>query len=476
MTHPGGTARLSAALLAALLLFSAPSLNAQDDAGEPFREEEEEYPRYRLGAEVRTHYRDSDSAKFPVPFPFLPSMLPPGETRASVETVEAGEHVEVSVVTVEGTMEWREDLAAKVKVDFIDRYDRNPTSEDRETDIDEAWVRYGREAEPAEVPERRGWYAKLGKFGKFERQDDRLLESYGLVSTSFNRMEDIGLELGFDLTRNLYLKASFTQGNPVFFRDPNVLAGDNGTSIFDGSVPNPVSEIKTGLPILYDADVDKIDFKNPELGVGLGWRWSSESGFVAFDVLVWGYERKLADEAELSNTFYGGDLDLLLGPDLSFLGLPPDMFALPVTDNDKREIGANLWLYVGGFSLFTQYVDQDLAGLDRTGFEIEATWTFDLPVFWTIGGRQIFPWIAPAVRFSELDPKFGIGPSGQYPAPSVIWDWEKIDIGLRFAVIDELDITVEWQDNTFVRLGREESNDEFLITLTLALEKAWPRL
>ncbi len=62
-----------------------------------------------------------------------------------------------------------------------------------------------------------------------------------------------------------------------------------------------------------------------------------------------------------------------------------------------------------------------------------------------------------------------------FPAPSVIWDWEKIDVGLRFAVVDEVVLTVEWQDSTFVRLGRDESNDEFLLTLALALDRTWPR-
>ena len=31
---------------------------------------------------------------------------------------------------------------------------------------------------------------------KFERQNDRHLESYGLVSTAFNRFEDFGVEAG----------------------------------------------------------------------------------------------------------------------------------------------------------------------------------------------------------------------------------------------------------------------------------------
>jgi hypothetical protein len=452
---------LRTALLVLLLLEPA-ALAAQDDEAM-----EEELPRYRLGFEVRAHYRDSERARFPVPFPFTPEMLPPGQTQGFMETVEAGRHTDLSVITVHGSAQWREDLAARVKIDFIDRYDRNPTSEDREVDVDEAWLRFGREAAPAEVPERGGAYVKLGKFGKFERQDDRHLESYGLMATAFNFLEDVGVEVGLDFGRHLYAKVSYSQGNPLFFRDPNALAGDNGTSVFDprNGVVNPVSEIKTGFPIFYDADVDEIDFEHPELGAGVGWRWSSPSGFAAFDVLAWGYTRELAAEADLHNTFYGGDLDLLLGPG--------NLTPLPVSGDEKQEAGANLWLYVGGFALFGQYVDQDLAGLDRTGYEVETSYVFDLPLLWAVGGRQLFPWVSLAVRYSELDPDFRLHPN--YPAPSVVWDWEKIDAGVRLAVVRGLEVTVEWQDNTFVRLGRDESNDEFLVTLALSLERRWPR-
>ena len=40
-----------------------------------------------------------------------------------------------------------------------------------------------------------------------------------------------------DLGRHVYVKVSATQGNPVFIRDPNALAGDNGTPVFRR--PNP---------------------------------------------------------------------------------------------------------------------------------------------------------------------------------------------------------------------------------------------
>ena len=82
---------LRTALLVLLLLEPA-ALAAQDDEAM-----EEELPRYRLGFEVRAHYRDSERARFPVPFPFTPEMLPPGQTQGFMETVEAGRHTDLSV-------------------------------------------------------------------------------------------------------------------------------------------------------------------------------------------------------------------------------------------------------------------------------------------------------------------------------------------------------------------------------------------
>ena len=142
-------------------------------------------------------------------------------------------------------------------------------------------------------------------------------------------------------------------------------------------------------------------------------------------MLVWGNQRKLADRVTIDGTFYGGDLDILSAP-------APDVETgdFAVTDDDKREAGGNVWLYLGGFSFFGQYVDQKLAGLPRTGLEGEVAWRFDLPLVWAVRGRQLFPSIAPSVRYSKLDNSFrnpaadaepelrlGLGEDRRRPAP-----------------------------------------------------------
>ncbi len=80
----------------------------------------------------------------------------------------------------------------------------------------------------------------------------------------------------------------------------------------------------------------------------------------------------------------------------------------------------------------------------------------------------MLPYVQPAVRYSELDPDFVGDP--RYPAPSVWWDWQKLDLGLRLGLVEGLDLTVEWNLAEFVRGGREERTDEFLATVRWELD------
>lgn len=454
---------------ASLLLASAPltAALAQEAPDASVAEEQAEaaprQPRLRFSVEAKAQFRDSDENAYPSPPRTQPtalqgsasglgSLVAPVHTSASLATVNEGSHLELSTVTLYADAEWGGALVMHAKIDVVDLYDRNPTSSDHNVDVDEAWIRFGREAGPAELPERPGAYLKVGKFPKFERQNDRHLESYGLVSTAFNRFEDSGLEVGADLGRYLYLKASLTQGNPVFIRDPNALAGDNGTTTAN-------SRLGSGIPLLYDAEVEDLDLDGDlEVGAGLGMRWENASRSSAFDLLVWGYRRKLANTVALNGTIYPGDLDFLNGPITST--------PLPLTDDDKQELGGNLRLHFGGFSFFGQYVDQELGGLKRRGFEGEVAWTFELPVVWGVGGSQLFSYLAPAVRYSKLEPEFA-GGSVLFPYPSVRAEWEKIDFGLRLGILDDIDLTIEYADHQFtiVSDGSEGENNELLATL-----------
>jgi len=448
------------ALLSASALLPCPVGAQQPVAG---ASEDQDAPverdgRIHLGIEAKTHYRHSAANRFPVNFPFTPDMLPPGQSRGSIATVDPGDHLELSVLTLFADVRWGEAVQAHAKVDLYDLYDRNPTSGDRKVDVDEAWIRFGRESLPAVPADGFGGYVKVGKFAKMERQNDRHLESYGVVSTAFNRFEDLGLEVGVDLGRFVYLKGSLTQGNPLFFRDPNALAGDNGTDVFRR--PNPDPTLKSGIPVIYDAEVEGLDTDGDlEVGAAAGVRWEGAAARNAFDVMVYGYRRKLADTVELEGTFYGGDLDFLRGPG--------NQFPYPaLAGDDKEEMGANLWLYLGPLSVFGQYVDQEVASLPRTGYEAEVAWAFDLPLRWAVGGRQLFPFIQPAVRYSMLENDFA-NPAVT-PFPSGAWDWEKIDVGIRLGILPGIDLTAEYAANTFERATGDGTNDETLVTLRWA--------
>lgn len=412
-----------------------------------------------FGVEIKGHVRNSKAATFPIPFPFPPEFLRPGETRGSLNTVDPGEQYEVSRVSFFLQANFHENLQGFLKIDTIDLYDRNPTSGDQQVDVDEVWLRYGSEPDSDTVPERGGFYAKFGKFGAFERQDDRTLESYGLIATAFNRFEDAGLELGLDLGSHFYLKSSYTSGNPVFFRDPNALAGDNGLpgDVF-GVDNNP--RYGSGFLIFYDAEVEWRDLQldDGELSLAAGFRLGRPEGNYTANFMAFYRERELQDSVNLTGTVYGGDLDTLLGADEAGI-----TGGLPLLDREKTEAGANLWLYLDKAVVFAQYVDQEIAGLPRKGYEVEASYAFQLPLFWAVNDRQLFSQIIPAVRFSHLDPEFS-GNARLFPTPSVWWEWKKWDFGLVTQIHSNLSLSLEYADNRFKRLGVFEQADEFLAT------------
>lgn len=440
-------------------LWGADDPPAQPAGGPDDKPAEEErsalLPKLTFGFEGRANFRHSDEYKFPVKFHFDPDMLPVGQSQAFEETVNSGSHFEVSKLILTVDAAWSDSILAHGRLDFIDLYDRNPTSSGKQTDVKEVWLRFGRETDPGLLPAGSGAYLKIGKFPKFERQNDRHLESYGVVSTAFNRFNDAGVELGVDLGRHLYLKGTLTEGNPVFLRDPNALAGDNGTPAFLRQNPDPT--LKSGIVILYDTEVN--DFSSSghlQTGGALGLRFADPGGKNAFDVMAFAYQRKLADGAEHDGSFYLGDLQILRGP----FNRDP----LPIRGDQKRDAGGNLRLYLGGFSLFGQYVDEQLAGLPRKGLEGEVAWTFDLPLAWAVAERQLFPSVQPVVRYSKLTNDFRGNPLSA--APSFAWDWTKIDAGIRLGIVAGIDLTAEYSKNDFVLAsGAVEHENEFLATL-----------
>jgi hypothetical protein len=410
-------------LVAAAVLFAAIPLQAQSRTDGWFWKEK---------VEVRGNYRDSHEQKFQLKFGFKPIMLPVGQQFGFMETVNAGRHVELSVVDLHLDVGYRDYFLAHAKIRGVDKYKQNPTSTDRKFDADELYLRFGVKPENLERPARSSIFLQAGKAPKMERQQFRLLESYGLAATSFNRLEDVQVMVGGTVGRSFYWRYQVSTGNPFFFRDPNALAGDNGIPAL--MHPNPDPRLKSGFPILYNTKVDSVFLETQHLqrGEGLGYRWQREDQSAGIDVLLFHYRRNMVDEERLFGTFYGGDIDFLLGP---------GGFNLPISGRRKEEFGGRVYSEWRGLTTIAQFTKQSVAGLHRQGYELEAGYEIPLTFSPMFRGHQLFPFIQPALRTSGLKNRFR-GPR-EYPAPSVWWNWTKFDYGVRVGLIEGTDLTIE---------------------------------
>jgi hypothetical protein len=377
--------------------------------------------------EIRADYRWSDDERHPTPFPFTPQQF--------MTTPDPGSHVELNVADVQLDLEYGNLFAARAKVHGQGLHRRNPTSTDRKIDTDELYVRIGPNPEFLERPDGTTFFVQAGKFPKMERQPIRLLESYGLAATSFNRFEDIQVLTGGTVGRSFYWRFQAANGNPLFMRDPNALAGDNGTP---GALVIPrTSQFGSGFPILYNAETEDYFFKTAhvQLGEALGYRWQRQNETLGFDLIVFHYQRELADEVELTGTKYGGDLDLLGVTEAEVHLGTAARTLLPISGNRKEETGARLYSEWHSATVIAQYTTQKVAGLGRDGWELEAGYRIPL----TLGPIES---IQPAVRVSAIDNHFNSHP--QFPAPSLRWDWRKYDAGIRIGLKHGLDVTAEY--------------------------------
>ena len=331
-------------------------------------------------------------------------------------------------------------------------YRRNPTGEDRKVDADEAWIRIGDNPLFLDRPSGTSVFLQLGKMPHVERQPIRLLESYGLAATAFNRFEDVQAVLGGSVGRNLYWRVVGANGNPLYFRDPNALAGDNGIS--ELLQPNPDPHLKSGFPILYNTETEDYFFKTHhfQFGQGLGYKWQNDAQTFGFDAIAFHYRRKMVFEDHLTGTFYGAELDLLDGPD--GFGV-----SLPVSGNKKEETGARVYVEWRKLTSTMQYTKQHVAGLGRTGWEGELGYRVDLP-----GGSSVMP----VVRVSGLTNDFRAKADKRYPAPSVWWPWTKIDYGIRIGLPKSTDLTIEHAKNN-IGAPIKVRPDETLVTVRVRI-------
>jgi hypothetical protein len=437
------------------VLCAAARAGAQEPTPSPEPEPEpaEQGPRFHLGGEVKTHFRSSKAVEVLDEFPFPPSFRPNNDASIQIflRTVSAEPSFELSTATLRGEGELVSGVAAKVEVHFSDLYNRNPTSSDDRVFVREAWLRVGPRPDPLQEAHGSSAYVLAGVAPRFSKPLTRRLESYGLWSTAVGRFEQPQIQLGGLLGGHVYWRAMAGNGNPLFFRDPNALAGDNGTAERQPGNVNPIYQ--SGFPILYDAKPQDLNPSGTfEWGGGLGLRASGEHA--AVDVLGWYFKRDLQEVVRLRGTSYSGDLKLLRGV----------FFALPFSGNEKREAGANVEARLRGGRLFFQFVDQEIANLPRRGWEGELAWRLPLNGLFLAGESPVGNWLQPVVRVSKIDNRFAT--PREYPAPSVGWDWTKVDLGLRIGLVREVDVTAEYTLNSMTLLdGTKAHPDELLITL-----------
>src|SRR5258708_14663945 len=155
---------------------------------------------------------------------------------------------------------------------------------------------------------------------------------------------------------------------------------------------------------------------------------------MGFDAIVFHYRRTMAAEDHLTGTFYGADLDFLEGP----TGFN---ISLPIHGNRKEETGARIYSELKDLTTTIQYTKQLVAGLHREGYELETGYKVPFAFGPTVHGDRLFQYVQPTVRFSGLVNRFK-GPK-TFVAPSVWWNWTKLDYGFRVGLAKNVDITAE---------------------------------
>jgi hypothetical protein len=445
-------------LVIALDASRAPAQDAPPSPSPPGPSPAAEPQPFRLWGEVKTNLRHSPAVQTRVFTPTAPgpfTFTPTGFQR----TPDAGTALELQNVSLIGEGDLGIGVAAKVELHVLDLYNRNPTSSDHRLFVRQAWIRFGQKADALTGAGESRLYVLAGVAPRFSKPTARALESYGMWLTAVGRFEMPQLQIGGALGRHAYWRAQVGKGNPLYYRDTNVLAGDNGTRPEGTLTPSPTYE--TGFPIFYDAKIDELDTHGQvEWGAGLGARCAVAEGSrgLAIDGLAWYFHRRLADSVTLPGTTDKGDLELLRGHG----------FPLPFEGRDKSEAGLNIAARYGRARLDAQLVRQDIATLVRRGFDAEIGIHFALPGLFLVGETPVGNWIRPVVRVSIIDNLFDAPIT--YPALSVDWDWRKYDFGLRFGVVRDVDLTAEYSRHDMIvpTVGTLHP-DEFLMTLRVGL-------
>lgn len=432
--------------LVGVVLMSAVPVAAQDTPG------------FKFFGEVNVNYRDSAFEEYRLMVPFPPEFWEAGDDGVYLRTVDPGSHFELSDVELGLDLTLSDRWAGRILVHVEDLYNRNPTSIDDRIFVREFWMRYGTVDRRFRKLKPWAGYVSVGKAPRFAKQTVRHLESYGLWGTAINRFEIPQLQVGLNLGPSFYLRGQYGVGAPLFMRDPNALAGDNGTSERVPGANKP--KYNSGFPILYDARPPNFSLDGErEMGAGIGWRWANDEGKKSIDAMAWYFSRTLEDSweaPEIEGTYYQGDIELLRGA-----GWP-----LPFDGDEKWEAGLNVEWRLNRWTGFAQFVKQDIAALERQGLEIETMYHIPIAPLFAAWDTPVLNWIRPAIRYSHIENDFWV--RGAFITPSMFWDWRKLDVGLRIGIVRASDLTIEYSFNE-AEIGGGETIEpnEWLVTWRL---------
>lgn len=389
--------------------------------------------RFRLKGEFKVNGRGTSDE--------FVSFSPAGGTPYTELVVSPHGSFEISNVALVGEGDFTPDISGRVVIHFIDLYTRNPTGAGAAVTVREAWLRFGRKFESLQPIPGTTLYIQAGKAPRFHKQVQRRLESYGLWGTAVARLEEVGVEAGGTFGEYVYWRGSVTNGNPLFIRDTNALAGNNGAIDRTNAAP-----VTSGFPILYESRADDFNSRGQyQYGGGIGFRFNfGEAKKNGVDVAGWGFFRELG----------AGELNLLRG----YGGV-----SLPIDGTSLKDLGVNLEARFGGLQLFAQYQHQEIAGLVRSGFEAEAAFRIPLNGLFVSGDTPVLNWIQPTLRVSKIENDFSSSPG--FFSPSLGWEWTKTDIGFRLGIVRGIDLTAEYSRHSATSKNKVIHPDEFLATL-----------
>ncbi|MFN8091664.1 MAG: hypothetical protein U0599_05460 [Vicinamibacteria bacterium] len=430
------------------LLLAGAAEAAPQDAG-PHAAQPDDGFKVRLGGELKANGRWSEDDRLPLAFPFPPEFVPQGQPNVALQTVSPGGSIELSKALLLVDVEMPRSITAHLKVAFISLYDRNPTSTDQTVNVEEGWVAFGtKKASLEPLPGGASFFALVGKAPKLDRQPFRRLESYGLVSTAFNRFNDLQVQAGGSIGSHVYFMGQVSSGNPIFMRDPNVLAGDNGTD----EPPSPDPKLHSGFPILYHAEVEELsNGHEPEWGGAAGVRFLSADFRRGIDAMGFYYRGRLSAQARLRGTFYEVASTCSTAPAGSRCRSTVTAWSATAATSTSASAASRPG---ARSSTSGSRACRGRASRWRPGGAWRSATSPTRPTSSPRSTRR------PRRRLVEDDFQ---APRG-FVAPSFAWDWDKLDAGLRVTIVKRVDLTLEYSFHD-IAASRAIRHDEALATL-----------